>query len=894
MKPVSLEFEAFGPYLTRQRIDFSKLYENGLFLICGNTGSGKTTILDAMTYALYGKSCGMDDSKKSGARGSLEHMRCNLASDDAKTFVRYVFEVEDMTYCFERAIVKKRKHFHTEFHLTRAYRQAEFEAWIPNVTETVMNRQAEDILHLSYEQFCQVIILPQGQFEEFLTSNSSDKQAILTRIFQTEKWDRLQLLLKEKLKSSEETCAKIEELRKNILDENACQTEAEIKLLLLNKKKTYDNILKTLEALSHEKGKLEEKRKIIDAYQKKEKAEAALCELANISGEIGVKKNKLNMLEGAERLKPYMEHVTEGETQLNQRRLELADSEVILSQMKLSAAGVQERFEAFVADEPKRKNDKQQLETYKAKIPLYTEYEHFKADRKKADMECQKAKKNCVQADKEAEAAKALCMQADQDLTYAETEYDRIMELYLSEVYCRTAKKLPDGFACPVCGSTNHPKKKQIAAGMSQENIDEDTLKAARISREEKRSAWEACDNTFRQAQTRQTEAKNHLTAWTATFAEAASNVSKAEAQLLHGVKDKAALDKAILCLESKVKQAEQLWQTLEKERIRAEADVAQAKESYHNKQNELARAKENLKTQAAFYQAELQKYEMSEETAKHYIAMLDETNLSAWKQEIADYETKKSLEENARTNALEEIGTSKKTDVKRYEEEKIKNETAFQKLQEEKGRIDEQIKRLTSDNTRLEAVSGEYEAAYNNMELYKMLNDYMYPRSGVALSAYILGIMLSSVIVEANVLLENVHGGRYRLVRSDKKAGGSTKVGLELEILDANATDANHMQRSVKSLSGGEKFLVALALAIGLSTVAQNRGFKLDAMFIDEGFGSLDTDSIKDAMEVLGCVQSSNGLVGIISHVDLLKSSIPVQMHVTTSPAGSTLAINC
>ena len=164
--------------------------------------------------------------------------------------------------------------------------------------------------------------------------------------------------------------------------------------------------------------------------------------------------------------------------------------------------------------------------------------------------------------------------------------------------------------------------------------------------------------------------------------------------------------------------------------------------------------------------------------------------------------------------------------------------------------------------------------------------------RSGVSLQRYVLGVMLTAITTEANRLLGSVYSGRYRLYRTDEIAGSARKGGLELEVFDSH----NNQRRSVTTLSGGEKFLVALSLAIGLSTVvqAQGSGIRLEAMFIDEGFGSLDREAVNDALEVLQGIQKGAGLVGIISHVDALAESIPGKIQVKKGKKGSHCVIHC
>ena len=162
----------------------------------------------------------------------------------------------------------------------------------------------------------------------------------------------------------------------------------------------------------------------------------------------------------------------------------------------------------------------------------------------------------------------------------------------------------------------------------------------------------------------------------------------------------------------------------------------------------------------------------------------------------------------------------------------------------------------------------------------------------GLSLQRYVLGVMLSSIAAEANRLLQTVYGGRYQLFRSQELGDRRQKSGLDLEVLD----HTNGQRRSVKTLSGGEQFLVALSLAIGLSTVVQSQGsgIRMEAMFIDEGFGSLDRDAIQDALEILDGIRKGSGLVGIISHVDQLAESIPAKIEVRKGTHGSRCTVNC
>jgi len=215
------------------------------------------------------------------------------------------------------------------------------------------------------------------------------------------------------------------------------------------------------------------------------------------------------------------------------------------------------------------------------------------------------------------------------------------------------------------------------------------------------------------------------------------------------------------------------------------------------------------------------------------------------------------------------------------------------QELQAVSGKIillESECKRLEAQGKDLEKRQKAYEAARSKTDGDLDFARRLRGDKGVSLQRYVLGVMLTAITIQANRLLEGVCGGRYRLYRTDQVAGRSHKSGLELEVLD----NLMGQRRSVTTLSGGEKFLVALSLAIGLSTVvqAQGSGLRLEAMFVDEGFGSLDREAIHDALEVLQGIGGRTGLVGIISHVEALAEAIPAKIEIHKGKNGSNCVI--
>ena len=184
MRPVRVEFQAFGPYVGREIVDFEAMSEKGLFLICGKTGTGKTMILDAMTFALYGKSSGH-------SRDDFEAMRCTNAAFEQTTYVKFEFENNGEYFLFERRLERKRKNLSASYNVMQRDEDGSWKPLLENAREKALNEKAVEIIGLEYEQFRQVIVLPQGQFEKLLTSNSDEKEKILTSIFGEDKWQAI-------------------------------------------------------------------------------------------------------------------------------------------------------------------------------------------------------------------------------------------------------------------------------------------------------------------------------------------------------------------------------------------------------------------------------------------------------------------------------------------------------------------------------------------------------------------------------------------------------------------------------------------------------------------------------------------------------------------------------
>jgi exonuclease SbcC len=354
---------------------------------------------------------------------------------------------------------------------------------------------------------------------------------------------------------------------------------------------------------------------------------------------------------------------------------------------------------------------------------------------------------------------------------------------------------------------------------------------------------------------------------------------------IIAGIDDSKALESEIKTVEDRIKAFESAEKTVADGISAAASTLSAAQQRKNDALSKESSAREKLKTEAKKWAAALAEKGFSDDAA--FDAALKEKDLLVVERSAivtfdADLKTAQNAfdEQQKKTEGIEAPEIKALQDAKKQAEDawKEKNDTLTTASQKSK----DMKKLYESLSKRWEKYQAEKTIADSNTDFARKLNS----STGLSLQRYVLGIMLTSITFAANQLLKTVRSGRYQLYRSYESSGSARKAGLELDVLDAS----NGEKRSVTTLSGGEKFLLALSLAIGLSTVvqAQSGGTKLDAMFIDEGFGSLDSECINDAMSILQGIQKSHGLVGIISHVEKLSEIIPTRLEVVTSANGN------
>ena len=917
MRPITLTMSAFGPYAAKTVIELDKLGTNGLYLITGDTGAGKTTIFDAITYALYGEA--------SGNTRDVNMFRSKYAEPSTPTEVELTFEYAQKIYTVKRNPEYDRPKARGEGYTTE---KANAELHYPDgrvVTRLKeVNKAIVDIMGIDRSQFTQIAMIAQGDFLKLLLASTEDRKKIFQKIFRTQCYYQLQERLKAETSKLaveyNQTGSSIHQYINGI----ACHPDDVLKLEVDKAKK---GELKNTEAVQLVEKLIDQdtaaQQKVLGRIGELDKQKEAIAAQLAVAekrktAEEDQKKAKENIDRETQRLKrletekneaaahqPEVQKAVEAIAKLEAQLPEYAE----MQKKQTERTGLQKALEEFA------QKIKTEAETEEKLARNIAEFKDEQASLQNAGaaQAAQKAEKDrLAEQQKDLEAlkkeyaayqkleaqlkkAQADYAQKSEDSGKKRAEYEHKNKLYLDAQAGILAETLTEGVPCPVCGSLEHPHPAQ----KSENAPTKQELEICKAKAEEAEAATQAASSKastcIGQVDASRETLRDHGQKSLGTDAveemerlcsekqqQTAAALQKAEQQLKEIAKQlgrKAALDQLIPQKEGELEQCKKRRGSYETQQAGDGAKLQAAEKRL----KELAE-KLSYPSEAEANQALQQLREQKEAWEKAIQETKDaydecEKNLAALKGTLEGYQ--KTLQGMEKVDVQAVLAAQAEADQQKAAWQAQKNEIGDRLAVN--GPILEnlrpQISKMEETEKRLQCVQALSDTA----------NGRLSGKEKIMLETYIQMTFFDRIIRRANVRLMVMSGGQYELKRRVNAENNRSQAGLELDVID----HYNGSERSVKTLSGGESFKASLALALGLSDEIQSSagGIRLDTMFVDEGFGSLDEESLEQAVNALVGLTQGNRLVGIISHVSELKNRIDKQIVVTKEKSGGSKA---
>ncbi len=914
MRPLNLKLSAFGPYAGYTEIPMEELGSQGLYLITGDTGAGKTTIFDAICFALYGEA--------SGPNRDTSMFRSKYADPETPTYVELIFLHGGKEYCVKRNPEYLRPLKGNREGTTKQNADAEFRTPDGRVYTKVRDVTAaiEELLGIGREQFSQIAMLAQGDFLKLLLAETKQRQDIFRDLFRTQLYQTLQYKLDEKRK---EIYGEVEDGRKSIEQyilgirvdkddvlsievekaQNGSMTTEDV-VELLDKLTGQDSALKDSldDELKRINKDLEEVNKKIGAAAEVEKAVKAKAEA---EAELKDEEPKLELLTGDfNKAKSALKDKTELEKKAVTIETELPDYD--------SAGSLQTEIDKLKKDNEKKAADLKDKEAQRnKKTEKLDELKKELSDFKDTSAEIEKIRGKLKKTEEEAEAIDDLSesLQAffeerqsyseaqedyrkkDEAFRTANASYESKEQAFRDGQAGILAEKLKDGEKCPVCGSTTHPHPAKLSGNVPSEKELDVAKKESDKARKLRDSAAEYASGLKKSLETQDKELKKKCKK-TVDMEDPDEAWDKLDEIIDACVKKREALEKELEAEQAKVTRKEQLDKLIpdlesEADKLRSDIETQtaglaaeQAKEK--EKEKQLADLKKGLRFEdkAKAEDARNKLIKQAADLQKAY----DRADKALTDQKESVLKLKATIKENEKAISSAEV-TDATDELNRQKELKKAQDDCISRSKTVTARLEH------NETTRANIISRSAGLAETEKRLQwvKALSDTangkLTGKDKIMLETYIQTTYFDRIIERANLRLIKMSGGQYELIRLREAVNGRSQTGLDLGVID----HYNGTQRSVKTLSGGESFMASLSLALGLSDEVQSSagGIRIDTMFVDEGFGSLDPETLDMAYRALAGLTEGNRLVGIISHVADLKERIDKQVVVTKEKSG-------
>lgn len=913
MRPEKLIMSAFGPYAGRVTVDLDKLGQNGLYLITGDTGAGKTTIFDAITFALFGEA--------SGENRETSMLRSKYAEAGTPTEVQLQFSCNNKEYRIKRNPEYERPKTRGDGFTTE---KANAELYLPdgNVVTKLkdVNREIESILGIDRNQFTQIAMIAQGDFLKLLLASTDERKQIFQKLFKTQKYAELQNKLKSEASELNRSYEEINRSLKQYIGGIVCEEEhsdfyeaelarsgslpteevvAFLKRLIAGDEKSeasmekekaaiqdqLDGVKKRITKASEILSAKKDLHKNEEAYQaetEKEKSlqEKLVCEQERLSKteEIGAAITKLEVS-----LPEYVE-LSEKETMSQRNKKRIEDNERIFENLQKSMVAYETSIRAFEEELESLRNvgeEKLKLESEEKEL------ENQNKRLKSLDRDFQSVK----EVEERCEAACKTYIEKSDAFRRLNAIYTEKIKRYLDAQAGILAENLKEGSPCPVCGSTHHPhlavKQEEVP---TQEELDAFQEKVKRAETEA--SKWsEKAGRLKGEYEAKESSIKDEISTLLGEF-----SFEDAQQTLKERLSESTTLTQVLTQNMTEVQKRIDRKQAIEKElpRKRTELDDNKNKQNdLINESTKLAAENQALKERITALKAKLA-FASREEAEKKILSLKSE------KQQIEDAYTHAVEAVNENKGRITALVAARKEIVKRIDNETdidLEQEKEMQvQLEQKQKELEARSKKTNSQRMANSRILGHMEEALEAGEqtgeklrwvkaLSDTANGTISGKEKVMLETYIQMAYFDRIIRRANIRFMVMSGGQYELKRRETAENNRSQSGLELDVID----HYNGTQRSVKTLSGGESFKASLSLALGLADEIQSSagGIKIDTMFVDEGFGSLDEESLEQAIQALASLTEGNRLVGIISHVKELKDRIDKQIVVKKERTG-------
>ena len=989
MMPISLTLSAFGPYPDTITIDFESFQEDGLFLITGPTGSGKTMIFDAMIFALYGKT--------SGQIRQTDSLRCDHALNEIPTFVEFSFSLHQQNYT-----IKRNPKYYLEGKKTPKQPSALLILPDGKMVEGIkeVNQKMISLLGVDDQQFKQICMIAQGEFTKLIMASSDEREKVLRELFHSETYQKLEEKLKVHLKTYQDKYDLLLNKRKDLMQELQVEDHQEYlskqTKLIASQQKEYDDLKKDLDQkkqqlqlyrlqnqrliqlkdlkqqfqdLKKQENDYQELNKTVDTLKKAQ--ETNYLYISYIKQQKKLQTLKLNQEDFLKQLKKLEKDYQEKKVQANTLTVKQQTKEKLQNQIQETKQLINQIYQY--------QNDYQNLQTLKQQYRMLDE-EHklFLKKKEKFENGLQRDQER-IQSEQQVQSKYELIKQqyvrlneqkvkvhqfsdyydqilklnenksdlqeeytvVEKQVDHEKMQYNQMEKLYFRKQAGIFALQLKEDQPCPICGSLHHPHPAQIEKeDITKEKLDQqakkvkqqehrlqDILQKILLSNQKKEMLVKQTKQLSSELNIQEEISKE-------IFIKELDHLSKDEKRMkkeylelqdelkyIQKLKKSVALSlKDMSTYESKeLKQAQSLeniqvqihqlsgklddslrqyeigevnknYQQVQKEYRQLSLEIETIQQDYEKVKNKYLEIKTKI---SSLNQQIIQEQEIYDELDNKYHTALDAfineeeflnlktqiNQISILEKKYQDYlislkslnEQIISLENEVKDSTYVDLSSLSET-IKEVNQQLREKNDDLEKLKIDYSLKEKMIKDIQKINQQLEKDEDTYQ---RYLDLYNLASGKNNAR--VSIERYVLATYFENMLIYANVIMKQLSQGRYQLLRKDDAGKGRSQQGLELDVFDQESGNI----RSIKTLSGGESFKAALSLALGLSRMVQDYagGIELNTLFIDEGFGSLDSQSLDQAMNCLMELHHENKLIGIISHVSDLKDRIERQL---------------